>query len=270
MKNSIQTAVVAVFLAPLSANAGITLSDMYMSNTDGVVYRVDGTTLQATEAFQFHSTGWPNLQIEYLGDGIVAGTLSNHVDTYNTITGTQEHLFNAIDFDTLGEAQIANTSGLAVLDNGSIMTSVLFWVGSALYGGTGIYDPSSQTVSTWGGFLIVNDLHQIEGSLTLAALETTASNRISIFDYEAELLIDSYTIDTPINSFIENNGQLLVLSDNGELYQFDYLTGALSLHGTITGFEGDSNSITIPSQSSIAMLGLGMLVCTKRRRELAV
>jgi len=261
MENTIRTAAVAVILAPLSANAGITLSDMYMSNSDGVVYRVDGTTLQATEVFQFNDIRWP-VQIEYMGNGQIAGNMTIRIDAYDLNTGVQETLVTSTDFDP--QAEFALASGLEILDDGSIMTSVWFVIATALWAGTGFYDPATQTATSNNyGYLIVNDLYQIDGSLTLASVGT---NTVSIYDYETEVVIDTYTSDIPINSFIENNGHLLVLSDNGELYQFDYLTGAMSLHGTITGFEGDSNSITIPTPSSLALIGLGLGALARRRR----
>ncbi|MDF1870510.1 MAG: hypothetical protein P1U30_08985, partial [Phycisphaerales bacterium] len=83
MKHVTHAATIAALLVTLSANAGITLSDMYMSNSDGVVYRVDGATLQATEVFQFNNfTNWP-IQIAYLGDGVIAGNRSHRIDTYD-------------------------------------------------------------------------------------------------------------------------------------------------------------------------------------------
>jgi hypothetical protein len=244
-------------------HAGIPLQDMYMSNSDGVVYHIDGSTLHATEVFQFNNTNWP-VQIEYMKDGRIGGNLTDRIDAFDLDTGIQETLVYSTEFDT--NSQIGHATGLAVLDDGRLMTTVLFHYSTSLWTGAGFYDPSTQSVSgIRDSTALVQDLHHLHGSTMLVSFTRSDEPRYYLYDYIAGTVFDIRDSGIPLNSFVENNGQLFALSDNGELYQFDYLTGALSLHGTITGFKGDSNSITIPSPTTFAPIAVGLLLSQRRR-----
>lgn len=271
MRPSIISAIVPTILLAHIAVAGLPLNDMYLANTEGAVYHVNGLTLEATQVSQITIPDEnpvildPEIQIEYLGDGRIAVALDRHIDILNVTTGIQEREVSAVDL--FFQASGATVSGLARLDNGALLTAGLYVDSQHNIGdGSRIYDPNTGTVQILqDGFTFPVDIHAIDGLRTVSSA-TRDFGRVVFFDYDTDTEVQVFDVEFPILSFIETNGQLFALSTGGQLYTFDLQTLEMSLHGTITGFDGIASSITIPTPSTLACVGLLSLAGCRRRR----
>ncbi len=271
MRLHIIPAILPTILLAHVAAAGIPLHDMYLANTEGAVYHVNGLTLEATQVSQITIPDEnpilldPEIQIEYLGDGRIAVALDRHIDILNVSTGIQEREVSAVDL--FHQAGGATVSGLARLDNGALLTAGLYFDEQAnIGGGSRIYDPNTGTVQyLQNGHSFPVDVHAIDGLMTIATV-TRDFGRVAFFDYDTDTEVQVFDVEFPILSFIENNGELFALSTGGQLYTFDLQTLEMSLHGTITGFDGIASSITIPTPSTLACVGVLSLTGNRRRR----
>jgi hypothetical protein len=271
MRPHIIPAILPTILLAHIAATGIPLHDMYLANTEGAVYHVNGLTLEATQVSQITIPDEnpvlidPEIQIEYLGNGRIAIALDNHIDILNINTGIQERAVSAADM--YQGAVVASISGLAQLDDGTLLTSGVAVVSTAIKFAPRIYDP--QTDTSYGtlrqGPAFLVDIHAIDGLMTVSSL-SSEFGRVAFFDYDTDTEAQVFDVEFPILSFIENNGELFALSTDGQLYTFDLQTLEMSLQGTITGFDGIASSITIPTPSTLACVGVLSLAVSRRRR----
>lgn len=271
MRPHIIPAILPTILLAQIAAAEIPLHDMYLANTEGAVYHINGLTLEATLVSQINIPDEnpvlldPEIQIEYLGNDRIAVALDRHIDILNVSTGIQEREVSAVDL--FHQSIAATVSGLARLDNGALLTAGLYYNdGFALGRGSRIYDPNTGTVQyLQDGHTFPVDIHAIDGLMTVATV-TRDFGRVAFFDYDTDTEVQVFDVEFPILSFIENNGELFALSTGGQLYTFDLQTLEMSLHGTITGLDGIASSITIPAPSTFACIGVLSLAGSRRRR----
>lgn len=271
MRPHIIPAILPTILLAQITVAGIPLHDMYLANTEGTVYHINGLTLEATQVSQITIPDEnpvlvdPEIQIEYLGNDRIAVALDNHIDILNINTGVQERAISAVDM--YQGAIAASISGLARLDDGTLLTSGLAVINTALKFAPRIYD--LQTDTSYGtlrqGPAFLVDIHAIDGLMTVSST-SSEFGRVAFFDYENDFDEQVFDVEFPILSFIENNGELFALSTGGQLYTFNLQTLEMSLHGTITGFDGIASSITIPTPSTLAFVGVLSVAGCKRRR----
>jgi len=272
MRPHIIPAILPTILLAQIAAAEIPLHDMYLANTEGAVYHINGLTLEATLVSQINIPDKlpflidPEIQIEYLGNDRIAVALDRHIDILNINTGIQERAISAVEM--YQGAIVATITGLARLDDGTLLTSGVAAVSTSLYFHEIIYDPQTDTShrTPMQGSQIPVDIHAIDGLMTVSSISREIG-RIAFFDYENDFDRQIFDVEFPILSFIENNGELFALSTGGQLYTFDLQTLEMSLHGTITGFDGIASSITIPAPSTFACIGVLSLAGSRRRRS---
>lgn len=270
MRPHIIPAILPTILLAQIAAAEIPLHDMYLANTEGAVYHVNGLTLEATLVSQINIPDElpvlidPEIQIEYMGNDRIAVALDRHIDILNINTGIQERAISAVEM--YQGAIVATITGLARLDDGTLLTSGVAAVSTSLFSHEIIYDPQTDTsyrTPMQGGLSV--DIHAIDGLMTVSSISRDFGG-IAFFDYENDFDRQIFDVEFPILSFIENNGELFALSTGGQLYTFDLQTLEMSLHGTITGFDGIASSITIPAPSTLACIGVLSLAGSRRRR----
>jgi hypothetical protein len=264
MKLNIMSALCAFYVTP--ALAGVGLNDFYVANLSGDVYLVNGDTLSASSAFSFQGVGLFN-EMLYAGNNEFYAMGINGLFRYDANSGMQENLVTLTDKYTGGTYW---GSGLAMSPSDRVYFSI--WSVTADHPGVvqfGVeYDPSNDdltevaTFQTSQGTYI--DHHFLDDHTLLSANYTSRQIRVNDADTGAD--IAQFELGYSVVSMFEQRGQIFTISDDGELYAFDALNGSSSLLGQISGFSGDLVGATIPAPAGVALLGMGGLICARRRR----
>jgi outer membrane protein assembly factor BamB len=242
------------------------LQDVYIANSSGTIYQIDGQTLQATEVAQLQNAGTIN-EILYVGNGQLIANLTFGMVSYDFNTDTQTTLFTAQDAN--GEpGGISLLSGLAQRSDGDIyFTSFLQSPTIFEYSGT-TYNPNTQEINIINGSpnnALYVDHFEISPDRMLGVVD--ASPFVDIFNPQTGVLETTLSLGITMTSFVESNGDLYILTRDGDIFAFDYTNGNTEFYGSITGTTGTLFGMTVPAPSSLGLLGLGLGVFTRRRRS---
>ena len=87
-----------------------------------------------------------------------------------------------------------------------------------------------------------------------------------MFNISTGEVLETYSTPAGFVSFFENDGLLLAMSRDGDLYTFDADDGTSTFYGSIGGATGQMIGVTIPAPGVLSLLGLVTLSATRRRR----
>jgi hypothetical protein len=242
------------------------LSDLYVTNSNGQVYHVDGNTLQATEAVQLQDAGTIN-EILYLGNGQLVANLSFGVSIYDFNTQTQTSLFSAQEeFGIPGS--FTYTSGLAHRSNGDVYfaVNVLADQPNSQYYGVS-YNLNTNTATQLAdvpGVALI-DHHELSSEQMLTASYNDQS--VTVFNPDSGVVDATYSLGLAIVSFVQSNDAIYFLTQSGELHTFDPTDGSTGFHGSISGVSGSFIGATIPAPSSLILICTSLFTATRRRRH---
>ncbi len=254
---------VAVLL-PSQAQAG--LSDFYATDADGKVFFVDGQTLQATQIYTLIEDGIGVNDILYQSNGTLLFNVTGGIVRYNLETQNESVAF--VLADVSGKDGFSYMSGLEETSSGDVFFSVknISVDGSVLFGATYNFDSS---VYTRGNDLtnevgLYYDFEEISENIFLAADHDRSE--VDVFNISTGEVLETYSTPAGFVSFFENDGLLLAMSRDGDLYTFDADDGTSTFYGSIGGATGQMIGVTIPAPGVLSLLGLVTLSATRRRR----
>jgi len=261
----IRCAAVAAISVAAQSQSFAQLQDLFITNSAGVVYQLNGQTLQATELFQLQDAGLIN-EIMYMGDGQLIANLTFAVASYDMNTNTQTTLFTSQQ--ALGSNEgIANVAGLALQSDGNLYYTAKHFTQAGSFNYGGLYDMNTQTNSLIAGSdagTLYADHFELSPGRMLGANPTSQS--IDIFDPTTGAVEAAYSVGSAVASFVESNDELYILSSAGDIFTFDYTNGDTEFYGSINGTTGNLIGMTVPAPSSLAFMGLGLGALARRRR----
>tara|TARA_E500000318_G_scaffold42553_1_gene40679 strand:- start:4995 stop:5879 length:885 start_codon:yes stop_codon:yes gene_type:complete len=252
------------------AHAGI--SDFYVAGADGRIYSVDGASLAATEIYQIQG-GMAINDIIFTGGNKMLANVTDQLIEYNMTTGTESVVFDIADYE--GEDDVFFTSGFSGRQQGDIFMSVRRlgpelndYIGAAFDPFTDSFTELADIQATVSGLFF--DHQEIAPNRMLGA--DYGNESITLFNSASGHEIEVFDVEIGVVSFLELGSDLFLLDDLGGLYTFDSSTGATSLYGNLSGFQGsllgaaNTQVFRIPAPSSLAMLGFAGVICSHRRR----
>lgn len=260
------TVITGAFVA---AHASAGLDNFLITNGNGILYEVDGNTLQSTQIAQLDNAGIIN-EILYVDNGEILANVTGGFERYNLNTGVQTTVFsNATDLPNPGGVDWS--SGAALTSEGDVYFSVQSHSeeGSRRYGA--LYDLDTNTVSEMAEYTnapggLYFDFHEIGTNLFLAAEQT--GQTIRVVD---AVTGDNQTIyNTGINngSFLSLNGDIFVVTTDRDMYTFDETDGSVEFYGSISGVSGNLLGATaIPAPSTPLLFALAAGTSARRRRS---
>jgi len=242
------------------------LNDLYVTNSNGQVYHVDGNTLQATEAVQLQGAETIN-EILYLGNGQLVANLSFGMAVYDFNTQSQTSIFSSqTEFGIPGS--FTYTSGLAQRSNGDVYfaVNVLADQPNSQYYGVS-YNLNTNTATQLAdvpGVALI-DHHELSSGQMLTASYNEQS--VTVFNPDSGVVDATYSIGLSIASFVQSNDAIYFLTQAGELHTFDPTDGSSAFYGSISGVSGSFIGATIPAPSSLVLLGTSLFTATRRQRR---
>jgi hypothetical protein len=254
-------AIAAIITVTQAVNAG-DLGDLYVTSASGMLYEVDGGTLQATGIAQLSNAGTIN-DLEYLGNGQIAANLTFAVAVYDINTSTQTTLFSTPEiFNNPGGIQY--TSGLTQLSNGELYMSTINANPDAT-----VYESYSYNFQS-GNFTqyadapsnLPFDHHQLDDGTML----TIDQSDVYLHELNSGAIINSFNTGLYGVSLFESNNQLYLMTNEAEIHSLDISNGNTSYVGTISGISGTAIGATIPAPSGLALFGMVAVLSSKRRR----
>lgn len=254
-------AVAAVVIASQAADAG-GLGNLYVTNSSGQLYQVDGGTLQATQIAQLQNAGTIN-EIEYIGNGQIAANLTFAVSMYDLSTNVQSTLFTAPDvYGNPGGFQYL--SGLAQLDNGELYMSTHSATPDNFIYRAHSYNLQNDSFTEYADAPenLPFDHHQLADGTML----TISGSDLYLHDLNSGAIMNSYSLGFFGVSFFETGGQIYLLSVDADIYSLDTSDGSTSFYGAVSGVTGNAVGATIPSPSGLALFGMVAALSSKRRR----
>ncbi len=251
----------SVVLFPAVASAGI--SDFLITNSQGLVYQVDGDTLAATEVIQLQDAGSIN-EIMYIGDNQVMSNVFGRLSVTDLSTGVTDVVFNTNDYFGPG---IHYANGLAMTQSGDIFVS-MHSKGPDFSDQFGaLINVENQTLTTlenFSQFEFYLDNHQIEENIFLGA--DWNNGRIDILNSNTGEILSETSFGFDPVSFFESNGVVYAVAKEGGLYSYDYATNSVDFMGDITGAGTSIIGATVPAPGSMVVLSSLVLGISRRNR----
>lgn len=248
------------------AIAGIGNTNFWVTNSQGEVYYVNGNNLNASSVHQITSDGLIN-DIAYVSETSMLANMTGTIVSVDLMTGQEQVIFNADDHYPNASANF--TAGLARTGPDGVYFSV-HSVNSdgSLQSVAGSVNPQTfgyQQLTPFNAQIgVVIDHHQLSGTRMMSANST--NDRIYIHSLNTGVIEQVYDLNYDIVSFMENDGQIFTLSEQGVLYRFNADNGLSVEIGAISGITGSIIGGTIPAPSALATLGLAGMFCSRRRR----
>ncbi|MFK7758975.1 MAG: hypothetical protein AB8C13_03390 [Phycisphaerales bacterium] len=256
----------------LSTHGFAGLSDMYITDSTGEIYFVDGNTLEATSLAQLENAGTIN-DILYLGNGKILANLTYAIVSYDLNTGIQETLINTNG--NLGQpGSFVYSSGLTRRTDGEIylgITELLNPVGLDVYGIS--YNTLSQELSEVGAipFPASYDFYELSNGNMIGFGTTGVS---TLFNPNTGVIEAIFDLDIQATSFVQSLDELYVVAADGSLHTFDITDGSTEFYAQISGVDAPvfgasiaiSNAALIPAPASMIVLTGGLGFGFRRRR----
>jgi len=249
------------------------VSDFYVAGADSRIYSVDGETLQATEIFQIDRNSQIGINdILFTGGDTMLANITGQLVQYDMVTGVQTTIMTISDHYDTG---LQHAWGLTRTIDDRIGISIYeFGMPSGTRQAFGAYDPFTgdyEEVSSYpsddAGYM---DIHQVSSSTMLGL--NWVDGHVTYVDLNDGSLINRFEFSFDPVSFLELDGELLILDDRSRIYTFDVLTGEAESYGSIQGIDGtaigaaSSVAFRIPAPGVPMVLAMGGLVAARRRR----
>ena len=268
-----QSVIALAAMVCVSGTAFADIADFFVADAQGVIYSVNGQTLEASEVFAIEG-GFAINEIMYVGGNKMLANVSGQLVQFDMTTGVETVIFDMRDVYGTGTYW---TSGLARTSSDEIFFSV--WAvtsdhpGVVQFGAT--YDPFANSYTELAEFEITRsgyfDHFQVEEDIFLAA--DWNSGRIHTFDVSTGAEIASFDPGFNPVSFFESDGDLYSLAKSGDIYLIDASAEEALYFGSVSGagnsFIGATsfdNPFIIPTPSSLAIFGFAGLAAVRRRR----
>lgn len=273
MKSFLGTAFVAI--AATSTASVADLSNFYLLDSLGGLYSVDGDTLYASKIHEIEN-GFSVVDMVDLGGGNIIVSRAYELYEYNFYTREETSLLNTADY--FGPGTIGYFHGLADLGNGEFFfTSRVSSSDSTLAQGNTINLDTgmTSTLYTYEEFQPTYFDHQLIGpDLVISA--DYSNQRIHVLDIHTGEQTTTYEVGIDVVSFFETNGEVFLLTKQGEIHSFDASNGNYSFVGQLEGEFGSRNLIgasvadplgVFPTPGSLAIFGIFGLSTSRRRRS---
>jgi len=247
----------------LSMNVQAGISDFYITDASGLVYEVDGGTLEATEVIQLENASSIH-EIMYMGDNQLMYNVFGLLSVTDLVTGVTQDVFNVRDH--LGPG-IHDANGLAMTDSGDIYLSVRSQdpQSSSDYGALiNIENQSFTALAEFSQREFYLDNHQVEENLFLSA--DWLGGTIDMVNTSTGDILSEMSFGFDPVSFFEADGAVYVIAKEGGLYTFDYLAGTVDYLGDVSGAGTSIIGATVPAPGSLAFLGFAGIAAARRRR----
>lgn len=264
-----RTAILSLTAISLSGAAQAGLGGLYLETTDSRLWWVDGGTLQAHEIRHLPEVfgtppGFLVRDIHYLGnDRFVLGSANQEI----SILDLSDDSVVQADLDFGDQHLLFGSAGFTTDAQGRLVTSGVFTDGPpySLYNADLAHGVGDRLETLGLGNGIPEDIALMGASDQL--LYMLHNDSLRVVDRTSGITIhESDYSGLYLTSFIETEGSIYALGDEGMLYEIDQTTYGLSEYGQIEGFNGFILSGTVPSPGALGMLGFAGLVGTRRRR----
>lgn len=246
-----------VILTTAVSTAFAQLDNFLVVNSAGVLYEVNGNTLQATEIQELELGSFIS-EIAYIGNDEILTSTVGAFTRYNLRTGVETTEFIISDI-------LPNPSLLDLSMTGALTAQRNIYIGIKSYPAPGdqavdygiLYNPLTKTVtemaqyadSPLGYYFDFLELgnHIFLGSDFEAQIART-------FDSETGETISEFSTPVGAVSFLTLDGSVYALTKNRKLYSFDTSNGMMEFYGNIFGMYGaaiGATSMTVRQTSDI-------------------
>ncbi|MGJ8637233.1 MAG: hypothetical protein ACSHX5_10345 [Phycisphaerales bacterium] len=245
---------VLIALAALAPAAAAQLENFMVADLQGILYEVDGDTLQATQVVELEY-GNSISEILYLGNNeIMASTIGGFI-RYNLSTGVETIEFVSGDFAPSTSIAWIESAGFTAQRNMYFGVSEHYLGGDSRYGM--LYNPHT------GAFTRLADHEEPPSHLYFDYIEvgnhiflaTDGLGRtIRTFDAETGEIHSEFDLPMQIHTFLMLGDDVYAIDGSSQLYTYDLETGSAELYGTITGLQHNiigATSMTVPQTSDI-------------------
>ena len=258
----------------VSATAMAQDTHFYVADADSRIYSVNRETLAATEIFQIDRNGQIGVNdILFTGGDTMLANITGQLVQYDMATGVQTTITTISDHYDTG---LQHAWGLTRTFDDRIGISIFeFGMPTGYRQAFAAYDPFTgeyEEISSYpSDDATYMDIHQISPNTMLGL--NWVYGHVSYVDLNDGSLIDRFEFDFDPVSFLELDGELLILDDRARIYTFDVLTGETESYGSIEGVHGimigatSSVAFRIPAPTTTAVFGFGALLATRRRRS---
>ncbi len=264
--------VVLSALVCASGSAFAEIADFFVADGQGVIYSVNGQSLEASEVFTIEG-GFAINEIMYVGSNKMLVNVTGQLIQFDMTTGIETVILDMRELH--GGTGTYYTTGLARTSSDEIFFSVAAVTAGPLekYGAT--FDPFTQTYTQLADFVggpgLYFDHFDVGNGRVLGA--DFANGEIAVIDTQSGVIEGTYAAGYGAVSFFQSGDSIMTLSKGGAVYAFDEVTGESILYGHITGSSGQligatsfENPFIIPTPSSLAFLGFAGIAATRRRR----
>lgn len=260
----------AISALAISSQANAALSNFVITNNGGTLYEVDGTSLQATQIAQIEG-GQNTSDIVYIGGGDILVNGGGGFARYNIATGSQEIEFvNRQDFPNPALVDFAN--GAALTTDGNVYFTVLSAFENGITPTRGmLYNPSTREFTHLATLedskntqIYYHDYHEIGENLFLSA--DGINPKLRVYNSLTGALEYEYDSTEGFVTFVELDRTLYGLTRTGSMYSIDESTGSTEYHGQVTGVANSVFGATLPSPSTVFVLGTAFGISARRRR----
>ncbi len=236
------------------------MSDFFVANAQGMLYKVDGSTLAATEMMQLSNASNIN-EIMYLGDNQLMYNVSGALEVVDLSVGTSEVVF---DFFKYLPSGFHLASGLSRTEAGEVLVSMSAPGFDLNY--TGLIDIEEQQfvgLAELGQGRAYQDIHQVNDELYIGA--QSSSGRIDQYNPKTGEVFSELSLAFHPSSFFQVDGEIYSIGESGSLFAYDFESNYTTHLGEITGTSGALIGATVPSSSTLIVLTTAGLGYSRRR-----
>lgn len=239
----------------LASSAFAQLSNFIVTDSYGVLYEVDGDTLESTVITELIS-GRSISEVLYVGnDEILSSTIGGYA-RYNLRTGVETiEFFSADILPNPSFQDYTMAAGFTSQRNVYFGVAAEFGEGFVYYGM--LYNPFEGTFTEMAELEdspsgLYFDFIEVGNNLFLAADWGVKTART--INIETGETIAEFSTQEGVVSFMTLDGEVFALTREADLYYFDLSSGAMELYGNITGLQRSAigaTSMTVPQTSDI-------------------
>ncbi len=258
------TAIGAGLLNASIAQGG--LNDFFVTNASGIIYQVNGNTLESSAIHEVQLGGNDIGDIEYLGNGRFLASVTFGMTLVDVNTQDEEILFNTSDVLTT-PGSFGFMFGVTARQAGDYYFCI-----SALEPGVPLhsygvaYDFDSGTFTDLAETPAISAVGYLEVNPDFMISTDHATGSVQTYNPNTGEVYNEFDLGLPVVSAMQNGSDIYLLTQSARLYQFDPFTGSTSLHGTISNTSGALIGITVPGTSTLLILGSSLGVLCRRRR----
>lgn len=231
------------------------LDNFLVVNSTGVLFEVNGESLQATEIVPLEF-GNSISEIVYVGNDEILTSTIGAFTRYNLRTGVETIEF--IASDVLPNPSLFDyTMAAGFTSQRNVYFGVVAEFGEGLESYGVLYNLHNGTVTEMGEYEdlptgLYFDFLEIENNIFLAA--NFSSESVRMLDAETGETLAEYSTPVGVVSFLTLDGSVYALTQNRQLYSFDTNNGTMELYGNIFGMNGaaiGATSMTVRQSSDI-------------------